>query len=139
MPSLANWDSTSSKAALNRDWSSITRSLTAVRVAPTPWPSVVVVRLPIRAMRCKAATRTRKNSSRLLEKMPRKRMRSISGMSSSSASCRTRSLNASQLTSRLKNSSSADSPCLPPALLVLRVADILAKIPAGTTGAVSPV
>ena len=58
------------------------------------------------SMRCSAATRTRKNSSRLLEKIPRNRIRSIKGTRSSSASCSTRSLNDNQLSSRLKNSSS---------------------------------
>src|SRR6187551_84113 len=47
------------------------------------------------------ATRTLKNSSLLLEKMPRKRSRSMSGTFGSSASCSTRALKESQLRSRL--------------------------------------
>ena len=58
--------------------------------------------LPI-SMRLRVATRTLKNSSRLLEKMPKKRMRSTKGTFSSAASCSTRSLNWSQLISRLIN------------------------------------
>ena len=48
------------------------------------------------------ATRTMKNSSRLLAEMDRKRNRSSSGCPSLQASSRTRRLKASQLSSRLK-------------------------------------
>src|SRR5690606_32053617 len=48
-----------------------------------------------------AATRILKNSSKLLEKIPKKRKRSINGTDSSSASCKTLSLKDNQLKSRL--------------------------------------
>ena len=55
---------------------------------------------PNSIIRLSVATRTRKNSSRLLENIPRKRMRSLNGTVSSAASCKTRLLNESQLISR---------------------------------------
>ena len=56
--------------------------------------------------RLRPATRTMKNSSRLLAKIARKRTRSSSGRSSSSASSSTRWLNRSQDSSRSRNRSS---------------------------------
>src|SRR5699024_8633954 len=53
-----------------------------------------------------------KNSSRLLEKIDRNRTRSSSGRSWSSASSRTRSLNASHDSSRSRKRSSGSSPAL---------------------------
>ena len=55
---------------------------------------------PNRIIRRSAATRTRKNSSRLLEKMPRNLMRSGRGTPGSAASWSTRALKDSQLMSR---------------------------------------
>ncbi len=52
------------------------------------------------AMRFNVATRTRKNSSILLEKMPRNLILSRRGTVGSAASCKTRPLNANQLISR---------------------------------------
>ena len=57
-----------------------------------------------------AATRTWKNSSRLDEAMAQNLTRSRSGTPTSVASSRTRSSNASQLSSRLMNRSSTISP-----------------------------
>ena len=57
------------------------------------WPMAIIL--------FKVATLTLKNSSRLLEKMPKKRIRSLSGTVSSAASCSTRLLNESQLISRI--------------------------------------
>src|ERR1017187_6863627 len=54
---------------------------------------------PNSTIRLSVATRTLKNSSRLLEKIPRKRILSRSGTVSSPASCKTLPLNASQLIS----------------------------------------
>lgn len=47
-----------------------------------------------------AANRTRKNSSKLFEKIPKNRSRSNKGTASSPASCNTLALNANQLFSR---------------------------------------
>ena len=55
---------------------------------------------PVTMRRFRPATRTMKNSSRLLAKIARKFARSSSGTFGSSASSRTRWLNASQLSSR---------------------------------------
>jgi hypothetical protein len=51
-------------------------------------------------MRFSVATRTRKNSSRLFEKIPRNRSRSRRGTEGSAASCSTLALKESQLISR---------------------------------------
>ena len=54
----------------------------------------------------KAATRTWKNSSRLIEQIAQNLARSSSGMPGSEASDKTRSLKSSQLNSRLRKRSS---------------------------------
>lgn len=63
-------------------------------------PEAERVATPVAMRRFRPATRTMKNSSRLLAKMARKFARSSSGVAGSSASSSTRSLNASQLRSR---------------------------------------
>ena len=65
--------------------------------------------MPVAMRRLSPATRTMKNSSRLLVKIARKRARSSRGTLSSAASCRTRSLNCSQLISRSRNRSTGRS------------------------------
>jgi hypothetical protein len=62
--------------------------------------------MPAATWSFRAATRTWKNSSRLDEKMAQNLSRSSSGISGSAASARTRSLKASQLSSRLMKRSS---------------------------------
>ena len=57
---------------------------------------------PAAILRIRQATRTMKNSSRLVAKIDRNLTRSSSGTVSSSASSSTRSLNLSQLSSRSK-------------------------------------
>jgi hypothetical protein len=57
---------------------------------------------PVAIRRIRPATRTMKNSSRLLAKIDRNLTRSSSGRDSSSASSSTRWLNLSQLSSRSK-------------------------------------
>ena len=64
-------------------------------------PSAVRSTMPAATCCFSPATRTRKNSSRLLLKMPRNLSRSSSGVRGSSASCSTRRLNSSQESSRL--------------------------------------
>ncbi len=64
---------------------------------------------PADMRRIRPATRTMKNSSRLLAKMARNRTRSSSGMASSSASSSTRWLNRSQLSSRSRYRSGGSS------------------------------
>lgn len=59
--------------------------------------------LPMEISLLRVAIRTLKNSSKLLEKIPKKRNRSISGTSLLAASCKTRSLNESQLISLFIN------------------------------------
>src|SRR5215212_3549724 len=56
--------------------------------------------MPRIVIRLRVATRTRKNSSRLLEKIPRNLMRDLRGTLWSLASCKTRALKLSQLISR---------------------------------------
>ena len=55
------------------------------------------------AMRLTVANRTWKNSSRLFEKIPKNRNRSIKGTVGSAASCSTRALKSNQLSSLLIN------------------------------------
>ena len=85
----------------------------AIRVSASLGFSPPAVRSsrPVAIRRLSPATRTRKNSSRLLAKMARKRTRSSSGTEESSASSRTRSLNWSQLSSRLRNRSLGMGAC----------------------------
>ncbi len=63
-------------------------------------PLTEVTATPAAMRRFSPATRTMKNSSRLLAKIARKRARSSSGSVRSSASSSTRRLNSSQLASR---------------------------------------
>ena len=65
--------------------------------------------MPVAIRRLSPATRIMKNSSRLLLKMARNLARSSSGMSSSMASWRTRSLSCSQEISRSRNRSAGSS------------------------------
>ena len=58
---------------------------------------------PDKLSRRMAANRTRKNSSKLLENIPRKRSLSSKGTVGSAASCNTRALKVSQLFSRSMN------------------------------------
>ena len=62
-----------------------------------------LARLPSTNNRLRVAILTLKNSSKLFEKMPKKRRRSITGTLVSDASCNTRSLKDNQLISRLIN------------------------------------
>ncbi len=64
---------------------------------------------PVAILRLRPATRTMKNSSRLLVKIARKRARSSRGRLSSSASSSTRSLKRSHDSSRSTNRLSTDS------------------------------
>ena len=76
----------------------------------TPVPSTGK---PATIRRTSPATRTMKNSSRLVAKMARNRTRSSSGTDSSSASSSTRSLNLSQLSSRSRYRSSGSAVSAP--------------------------
>src|SRR5699024_2930698 len=71
---------------------------------------------PVLMRRLSPATRTMKNSSRLVAKIDRNRTRSSSGICGSEARSRTRSLNASQLSSRSrKRSAGSGRPSSSPA------------------------
>ena len=63
-------------------------------------PKIFSPETPDKLKRRTAAKRTRKNSSKLLEKIPINRKRSNKGTDSSAASCKTLALKASQLFSR---------------------------------------
>ena len=65
------------------------------------WPSIETSSMPARNFLRIVATRTMKNSSRLVPVMARNLTRSSSGCDASCACASTRSLNASQLSSRL--------------------------------------
>jgi len=67
-----------------------------------PPGKIALLALLFCAARMSFANRTLMNSSLLFEKIPKKRRRCIKGTELSSASCKTRRLNASQLSSRLK-------------------------------------
>ncbi len=69
-------------------------------------PDAAVTAMPVAMRRLRPATRTMKNSSRFEAKIARNRTRSSSGRSGSSASSRTRSLNASHEISRSAKRSS---------------------------------
>lgn len=101
MPSSAScgatsfWKQAACRAMSSRDRVSI-RSSTS-----RGWrPEAARVATPVAIRRLRPATRTMKNSSRLLANIARKFARSRSGVVGSSASSSTRSLNASQLRSR---------------------------------------
>ncbi len=73
-------------------------------------PEAERVATPVAIRRLRPATRTMKNSSRLLAKIARKLARSSSGVVGSSASSSTRSLKASQLRSRSRKRPGGSSP-----------------------------
>ena len=66
-------------------------------------PKTFSPEMPERLTRRMAAKRTRKNSSKLFENIPKKRNLSKSGTVESAASCNTRALKLSQLFSRSIN------------------------------------
>ncbi len=102
--STSCWNAAACRAMSSRDlfqiWSSTSRGCS---------PAAERVATPVAIRRLRPATRTMKNSSRLLAKIARNLVRSSNGMSGSSASSRTRSLNASQLRSRSRNRPSGSS------------------------------
>jgi len=102
MPSLA-----SSGRTLSLKYSACRRlsSREVCRVFSSTWSGAISVVTPstgrpVAIRRIRPATRTMKNSSRLLAKMAMNRTRSSSGTFSSSANSSTRWLNRSQLSSR---------------------------------------
>ena len=104
MPSSASAGATSSwKQAACRAMSSRERAQIISRTSRGWRPEADRVATPVAIRRLRPATRTMKNSSRLLAKIARKFARSRRGVVGSSASSSTRSLNASQLRSRSRN------------------------------------
>ena len=92
----------SSSTRAMRSMCSATRPRIAMSVSLGVRPSCSGVAMPASTWSCRPATRTMKNSSRLLAVMATNFSRSRSGMSASSASSSTRWLNSSQDSSRLK-------------------------------------
>ena len=90
---------------------SSSRTVSAIRSSTSVGDRPSGPRASIRASTwsCTPATRTMKNSSRLVTKIARNFSRSISGSDSSSASCSTRSLKSSQDSSRLMYSAGSVS------------------------------
>src|ERR1700744_1466200 len=98
------------KQAACRAVSRPARSSVRFSTWPGSWTLNPSTGRPAAIRRIRPATRTMKNSSRLLAKMARKRTRSSSGTASSSASSRTRWLNRSQLSSRSRYRSGGSGP-----------------------------
>ena len=102
MPSRTSWGRTESRQQAAWRWmSSSTRwRMRAITSSRGSWSGVLDGR-PASMASSTLATRTMKNSSRLLEKMARNFARSSSGCDSSSASSSTRELKSSHESSRL--------------------------------------
>src|SRR4051794_31244980 len=101
-------------------------------------PLAAVTARPVAMRRLRPATRTMKNSSRLLAKIARNRVRSSSGILGSRASSSTRSLNASHDSSRSRKRSEprrTPSAALPSSTAVRRRGELTREIdvvPAGS-------
>ena len=93
--------------AADRSTSSSTRPRIVRSWSTRSSPSAVVVRRPAASCSMRPETRTSKNSSRFWLKMARNLARSSSGRRSSSARARTRALNSSHESSRLRKRSEA--------------------------------
>ena len=102
---MPSWARAGRMALLKYSACSRLSSRAVSRVCSSTWSAGIPVVTPstgspVAIRRIRPATRTMKNSSRLLAKMAMKRTRSSSGMVSSWASSSTRWLNRSQLPSR---------------------------------------